>query len=142
MPRRSFADGWSLPAVRDTLAAQSAVLLTPSPAFHNAPQLALARALTNRCSLDRVFFANSGAEANEGAIKLARKWGRLHRGGAFEIITMHGSFHGRTLGVEVLVSNALSPHIRNIHMDVKKFLFMTSLRARLELRNGMVVTTA
>ena len=45
-------------------------------------------------------------------------------------------------GVEVLVSNALSPHIRNIHLDVKKFLFMTSLRARLELRNGMVVTTA
>ena len=45
-------------------------------------------------------------------------------------------------GVEVLVSNALSPNIRSIHMDVKKFLFMTSLRARLELRNGMVVTTA
>ena len=45
-------------------------------------------------------------------------------------------------GVEVLVSSALSPHIRNIHMDVKKYFFMTSLRARLELRNGHVVTTA
>jgi acetylornithine/N-succinyldiaminopimelate aminotransferase len=46
---------------------------------------------------DRVFFANTGAEANEGAIKLARKWGRLHKDGAYEIITFDHSFHGRTL---------------------------------------------
>src|SRR5262249_31309137 len=46
---------------------------------------------------DQVFFANSGAEANEGAIKLARKYGSLHKGGAFEIITFEGGFHGRTL---------------------------------------------
>ena len=45
--------------------------------------------------LDSVFLCNSGAEANEGAIKLARKWGQLHQGGAFEIVTTHGSFHGR-----------------------------------------------
>jgi acetylornithine/N-succinyldiaminopimelate aminotransferase len=44
-----------------------------------------------------VFFANSGAEANEGAIKLARKYGARHRGGAFEIVTFEGGFHGRTL---------------------------------------------
>jgi acetylornithine/N-succinyldiaminopimelate aminotransferase len=44
-----------------------------------------------------VFFANTGAEANEGAIKLARKYGALHRGGAYEIITFDGAFHGRTL---------------------------------------------
>ena len=44
-----------------------------------------------------MFFANSGAEANEGAIKLARKYGALHRGGAYEIITFEGGFHGRTL---------------------------------------------
>jgi acetylornithine/N-succinyldiaminopimelate aminotransferase len=47
--------------------------------------------------LDQVFFTNSGAEANEGAIKLARKWGALHRDGAYEIITMEHGFHGRTL---------------------------------------------
>ena len=45
-------------------------------------------------------------------------------------------------GVEVLVSNSLSPYVRSIHMEVKRFLFMTSLRARLELRNGLVVTTS
>ena len=44
-------------------------------------------------------------------------------------------------GVEVLVSNALSPYVRNIHMDVKRFLFMTSLQARLELQDGLVVET-
>ena len=47
--------------------------------------------------LQRVFFANSGAEANEGAIKLARKWGQKYRNGAYEIITMEHAFHGRTL---------------------------------------------
>ena len=44
-----------------------------------------------------MFFANSGAEANEGAIKLARKWGAMHRDGAYEIITSTTRFHGRTL---------------------------------------------
>jgi len=99
-----FVQGWAVNAlghapavVREALARQSALLLSPSPAFHNAPQLALARALTARCSLERVFFCNCGAEANEGAIKLARKWGRLHRGGAFRIVTTQGAFHGRTL---------------------------------------------
>jgi acetylornithine/N-succinyldiaminopimelate aminotransferase len=72
-------------------------LLTPSPAFYNGPSLALAKALVERSCFDQVFFANSGAEANEGAIKLARKYGSLHRGGAHEIITFEGGFHGRTL---------------------------------------------
>ncbi len=57
----------------------------------------LAKQLTDNSCFDKVFFANSGAEANEGAIKLARKWGRKHKNGAFEIITMDHSFHGRTL---------------------------------------------
>ena len=56
-----------------------------------------ARLLVNRSCFDRVFFASSGAEANEGAIKLARKYGSLYRDGAFEIITTVNSFHGRTL---------------------------------------------
>jgi acetylornithine/N-succinyldiaminopimelate aminotransferase len=57
----------------------------------------LANALVENSCFDQVFFANSGAEANEGAIKLARKYGAKHKGGAFEIITFEGGFHGRTL---------------------------------------------
>ena len=53
--------------------------------------------LTTLSGLDRVFFANSGGEANEGAIKLASKYGARYRDGAFEIITFDKSFHGRTL---------------------------------------------
>jgi acetylornithine/succinyldiaminopimelate/putrescine aminotransferase len=53
--------------------------------------------LVDNSCLDRVFFCNSGAEANEGAMKLARRYGKLHLDGAYEIITTHGSFHGRTL---------------------------------------------
>jgi len=72
-------------------------LLTPSPAFFNGPSLELAKALTAISCFDQVFFANSGAEANEGAIKLARKYGSLHKNGAYEIISFVGGFHGRTL---------------------------------------------
>jgi len=99
-----FMQGWAVnclghsPAVvADALAAQAKLLLTPSPAFYNGPSLKLAKALVENSCFDQVFFANSGAEANEGAIKLARKYGALHRGGAFEIITFEGGFHGRTL---------------------------------------------
>jgi acetylornithine/N-succinyldiaminopimelate aminotransferase len=83
--------------VADALAAQARLLLTPSPAFYNAPSLKLAQALVEHSCFDQVFFANSGAEANEGAIKLARKYGALHKNGAHEIITFEGGFHGRTL---------------------------------------------
>ena len=84
-------------SVQRALATQAATLVNASPAYHTAPQAELARELTARAGLDHAFFGTSGAEANEGAIKLARKWGQLHRGGAFEIVTTHGSFHGRTL---------------------------------------------
>jgi acetylornithine/N-succinyldiaminopimelate aminotransferase len=83
--------------IREALARQSALLLTPSPAFHNAPASALADLLCQHSAFDQVFFTNSGAEANEGAIKLARKWGQLHRAGAHEIVTFRDAFHGRTL---------------------------------------------
>ncbi|NEN75239.1 acetylornithine transaminase [Pelistega sp. NLN82] len=76
---------------------QSHLLINPSPAFYNEPSLALANRLVNASVFDRVFFANSGAEANEGAIKLARKWGQKYRQGAYKIITMDHGFHGRTL---------------------------------------------
>lgn len=99
-----FMQGWAVnclghspPVVAEALAAQARLLLTPSPAFYNGPSLKLAQALVEKSCFDQVFFANSGAEANEGAIKLARKYGAKHKNGAFEIITFEGGFHGRTL---------------------------------------------
>ncbi len=99
-----FIQGWAVnslghcpDAVRAALARQAATLVNCSPAFHNAPAARLAALLAHASGLARAFFANSGAEANEGAIKLARKWGAMHRGGAFEIVTLRGAFHGRTL---------------------------------------------
>jgi acetylornithine/N-succinyldiaminopimelate aminotransferase len=99
-----FVQGWAVnclghspPVVAEALTAQAKLLLTPSPAFYNAPSLKLAKALVDHSCFDQVFFTNSGAEANEGAIKLARKYGALHRNGAYEIITFEGGFHGRTL---------------------------------------------
>jgi len=89
--------GHSPAPVVKVLAEQAARLITCSPAYYNEPALRLARSLVRVSGLDQVFFANSGAEANEGAIKLARKWGETRRGGAYEIITMENGFHGRTL---------------------------------------------
>ena len=99
-----FIQGWAVnclghspPQIAEALAAQAKLLLTPSPAFYNGPSLQLAKALTDHSCFDQVFFTNSGAEANEGAIKLARKYGALHKNGAYEIVTFEGAFHGRTL---------------------------------------------
>lgn len=99
-----FVQGWAVnclghsPAViTAALTAQAGTLLNPSPAFFNAPAIKLAKLLTANSCFDRVFFANTGAEANEGAIKLARKYGQKKKNGAFEIITFEHSFHGRTL---------------------------------------------
>ena len=99
-----FIQGWAVnclghcpPEITAALTAQAGKLLNPSPAFYNGPMVELAGLLTANSCFDRVFFANTGAEANEGAIKLARKWGQLNRDGAFEIITFGHSFHGRTL---------------------------------------------
>ncbi|MDB5797787.1 MAG: argM, partial [Paucimonas sp.] len=93
--------GHSPQCVLDALDQQARKLLNPSPAFYNEPSIRLASMLTANSCFDRVFFANSGAEANEGAIKLARKWGKKNpnaNGEArFEIITFDHSFHGRTL---------------------------------------------
>ena len=89
--------GHSPAVITQALTEQSSLLINPSPAFFNEPSLKLASLLTQHSCFDHVFFASSGAEANEGAIKLARKWGQLHKGGAFEIITFTNGFHGRTL---------------------------------------------
>ena len=99
-----FVQGWAVNSlghsprvVLDALQTQGAQLMNCSPAYYNEPMARLAGLLAGASGLDQVFLCNSGAEANEGAIKLARKWGGLHRDGAYEIITMVGSFHGRTL---------------------------------------------
>lgn len=99
-----WLQGWAVnalghcpPEVAQTLQVQAGVLLTPSPALYNLPSLQLAEKLCALSGMDQVFFGSTGAEANEGAIKLARKWGRMHRGGAYEIITFENAFHGRNL---------------------------------------------
>jgi acetylornithine/N-succinyldiaminopimelate aminotransferase len=89
--------GHAHPAVASAVADQAARLIHTSNLYYTEPQVALARKLVELSFPSRVFFANSGAEANEAAIKLARKWGRTRRGGAFEIVTTDHSFHGRTL---------------------------------------------
>ncbi|MGJ5131454.1 acetylornithine transaminase [Bradyrhizobium oligotrophicum] len=99
-----FIQGWAVnslghapPELASALASQAARLITPSPAYFNDTSLQFAKALVDRSCFDQVFFTNSGAEANEGAIKLARKYGALRKNGAYEIITFEGGFHGRTL---------------------------------------------
>ncbi len=99
-----FVQGWAVnclghssPVVVGALTKQGAQLINCSPAFYNEPMIRLASHLAHHSGLHRTFFANSGAEANEGAIKLARKWGQRNRSGAYEIITMEHAFHGRTL---------------------------------------------
>ncbi|MDB5775540.1 MAG: Acetylornithine aminotransferase [Herbaspirillum sp.] len=103
-----FLQGWAVNSlghspqcIVDALVVQSKKMINPSPAFFNQPASELAVMLTANSCFDRVFFTNSGAEANEGAIKLARKWGQIHRNSAdesrYEIITFNHSFHGRTL---------------------------------------------
>ena len=99
-----FVGGWAVnslghchPVVVKALTTQAKTLIQASNQFYTIPQVQLAKLLVDNSCLDRVFFCNSGAEANEGAMKLARRYGKLHLHGAYEIITAHGSFHGRTL---------------------------------------------
>jgi acetylornithine/N-succinyldiaminopimelate aminotransferase len=113
-----FVQGWAVnclghsPAVvAEALAAQADTLITPSPTFYNAPAAALAQRIVANSCFQRVFFTNSGAEANEGAIKLARKWGSLNKAGAYEIITFENAFHGRTLAT---MSASGKPQFRDL----------------------------
>lgn len=89
--------GHSHPVVVNALREQAGKLIHTSNLFYTTPQLELAQLLVDNSALDRVFFANSGAEANEGAIKLARKYGKYQLDGAYEIISAEHSFHGRTM---------------------------------------------
>jgi predicted acetylornithine/succinylornithine family transaminase len=81
----------------EVIAEQAKKLIHVSNLYYSEPQVKLGEMLINSSGLDRLFFVNSGAEANEGAIKLARKWGIQNRDGAFNIISTDNSFHGRTM---------------------------------------------
>jgi acetylornithine/N-succinyldiaminopimelate aminotransferase len=101
-----FVGGWAVdslghcPAVlTQALSHQARTLIQVSNAYYNLPAGQLAELLIQNSCFDKAFFANSGAEANEGAVKLARRWGALKLNGAYEVITTHNSFHGRTLAM-------------------------------------------
>ena len=108
-----FTAGWavdclghSAPVMVEAISKQAATLIQTSNQFYTLPQLQLVEWLVKNSCLDKVFLCNSGAEANEGAIKLARKYGRDNRNGAVEIITAVDSFHGRTTGALAATGNA------------------------------------
>jgi len=88
--------GHAHPGVIRAIKEQADKLTHVSNVFHTEPTARLAQRLGERFG-GKVFFGNSGAEANEAAIKLARRWGHEHGGGRFEVISTLGSFHGRTL---------------------------------------------
>lgn len=101
-----FTAGWAVnslghchPAVLSAIAEQAKNLLQASNQFYTVPQIQLAEMLIENSCFERVFFCNSGTEANEGAVKLARRYGKLHLDGAYEVITAMNSFHGRTLAM-------------------------------------------
>jgi acetylornithine/N-succinyldiaminopimelate aminotransferase len=101
-----FVGGWAVnslghchPVVVKAITEQAQLLIHASNQFYTVPQIRLAQLLVENSCLDKVFFGNSGTEANEAAIKLARRYGQLKLGGAYEIITTLGSFHGRTLAM-------------------------------------------
>lgn len=99
-----FVGGWAVnclghcpDVIANALKEQADELINASPTFYNKKMIQFAELLTSITCFDKVFFASTGAEANESAIKLARKYGIKYLNGAFEIITAQSSFHGRTL---------------------------------------------
>ena len=129
-----FCAGWAVnnlghchPAITQAIVEQASTLLQTSNQFYTLPQLHLAQLLVENSAMDKVFFSNSGAEANEGAVKLARKYGKKNRDGAYEVITALSSFHGRTLG---MVAATGQPHYQEawqpltpgfVHVDFNDF---------------------
>ncbi|MBI2850424.1 MAG: aspartate aminotransferase family protein [Chloroflexi bacterium] len=101
-----FVAGWAVdslghchPAVVEAVTRQANTLIQTSNQFYTVPQLQLSQLLVEHSCLNRVYVCNSGAEANEGAVKLARRYGSLKLNGAYEVITAFNSFHGRTLAM-------------------------------------------
>ena len=89
--------GHGHPGLAEVIAEQARSLIHVSNLYYTEPQINLAEMLVNASGLDKILFVNSGAEANEGAIKLARKWGIQNRDGAYTILSTENSFHGRTM---------------------------------------------
>ena len=94
------------PAIVEAVQQQVTQLVHVSNLYYNTRQIELAEQLGKLSNGMRSFFSNSGAEAVEGAIKLARKYGRVHKEGAYEIISMERSFHGRTLATTAATGQA------------------------------------
>ena len=92
--------GYNQPKMVEALSAQVGNLIHVSNLYYTAPQVEVAKLLVENSDLDKVFFCNSGAEANEAAIKLARKWGSLQTPYKTRILTMANSFHERTRSEE------------------------------------------
>lgn len=115
-----FALGYNNKAYNDALKNQIDKIIHTSNYFYNVPAIEAAKKLKKISGMDRVFFTNSGAEAVEGAIKAARKYGYLKDGTTdHEIIAMEHSFHGRTMGALSVTGNvhyreAFEPMIGNI----------------------------
>ena len=108
-----FYSGWATtslghchPVLVKALEKQAKTVIHVSNQFYTIPQLELAQLLVDHSCLNRVFFCNSGAEAVEGGVKLARRYGKLRLNGAYEVITAYNSFHGRTLAMTAATGQA------------------------------------
>ena len=97
--------GHADPELAEVIARQARTLVHASNLVYTLPQIELAELLVAHSCADRVFFVNSGAEANETAVKLARKWGKIHRGGAHAVICAENAFHGRTIATLAATGN-------------------------------------
>jgi predicted acetylornithine/succinylornithine family transaminase len=107
--------GHSHPVMTKALTKQAKILVQCGPQSCSQPQLQLAELLIRISCFNRVFFCNSGAEANEGAVKLARRYGKLKLSGAFEVITALNSFHGRTLAMTAATGQ---PHYQDAYQPL------------------------
>ena len=101
-----LALGHCSPVVNDALRRQGEELVLVADTVWSLPQIKLARLLAELSGLHKAFFVNGGAEANEAALKIARKYGKLHKHGAFEVISTENSFHGRTMGAVAATGTA------------------------------------
>jgi acetylornithine/N-succinyldiaminopimelate aminotransferase len=117
-----FVGGWAVcglghchPVMVDALVKQARTLTQASPHTNDPQKLKLAELLVKNSCLDRVFFQSTGAEANEGAVKLARRYGKLKLNGAYEVITAFNSFHGRTLAMTAATGQA---HYQDLYQPI------------------------
>ena len=130
--------GHCAPVMISAVQEQSQKLINPSPSYYNVPAIEFAELLTNISCMDKVFFINSGAEANEGAIKLARKYGAKYKNGAYEIITAVNSFHGRTLATMSASGKERWKGIYNPKVDGFKWVEYNNIE---QIRNAITENT-